>query len=180
MKTFSRIVLLFIAILTLSSFAGDTWKTTTSKEGKFTLMMPQEAKQSIKKIPSDPDTLIMHLFMYDASAAQEDNLVYLAIYTDYAESYKNKSAEEINTLLNNSVDGAMNKVNGTLVSKTDIKKDGYPGKEYYIDFQNGAAEIHSRAYLVKNRMYILETIYVTASKGNKSDERFMNSFVLNK
>ncbi len=180
MKTLSRAVLLFICYIAFSSFVGDTWKTTTSKGGRFTLMMPQEAKESIKKIPSGADTLIMNLFMYDASAAQEDNLVYLAIYTDYPESYKSKSADEVNTILNNSVDGAMNKVNGTLVSKTDIKKDGYPGKEYYIDFQNGAAEIHARAYLVKNRMYILETIYVTASKGNKSDERFMNSFVLNK
>ena len=114
--------------------------------------------------------------MYDASAAKDDNLIYLACYIDYPDSYKSFSADEMDVVLNSAVDGAVKNVQGKLLSKKNISKNGAPGKDFMIDFQDGSDIIHSQAYLVKNRMYLVETIYATANKGNKSDERFMNSF----
>jgi hypothetical protein len=37
-----------------------------------------------------------------------------------------------------------------------------------------------RSYLVKNRMYVLETVAERKNDANKASDRFMNSFTLKK
>jgi hypothetical protein len=69
-------------------------------------------------------------------------------------------------------------VHGKLLSEKIIQINGFPGREARIDFRDGLAVITMRAYLVKNKMYILQTITETKKDFNKSIGKFMDSFKL--
>lgn len=78
----------------------------------------------------------------------------------------------------NAVNGAVETAHGKLLNEMIIEFKGYPGREIRIDFQNGTAVITMRLYLIKNKMYMLETITVTDKDFNTSIKKFMNSFDL--
>ena len=77
-----------------------------------------------------------------------------------------------------SVNGAVANVAGKLLSDQAIEINGYPGREFRIDFQDGLAVIKMRSYLVKNKMFILQTICDPKKEGNAAAERFFASFKL--
>jgi hypothetical protein len=54
----------------------------------------------------------------------------------------------------------------------------YPGRKFRVDVQNGVAVMTMRAYLVRNKLYMLQVITETKKDLNKSIEKFMNSFSL--
>lgn len=120
--------------------------------------------------------------MVDVSKNEKDeNLTYGVITTEYPDTIIHSDKKELlPVFFRGSVDGAVKNVQGKLLTEKDITLDGFPGKEIDIDYRNGLAVIKMRSYLVKNKMFILQTITKTEKFPNKSLERFMSSFSLKK
>ncbi|MDE3213523.1 MAG: hypothetical protein KGM98_09845, partial [Bacteroidota bacterium] len=57
--------------------------------------------------------------------------------------------------------------------------NGYPGRQVKLGIQGGKAVMNIRFYLVKNRMFVLQTITQSGKEDNTSIEKFMDSFEIN-
>jgi hypothetical protein len=81
-------------------------------------------------------------------------------------------------MFRSAIDGAVESVKGKLLTEKNITLDKYQGREIKVDYDNGAAFIRMRLYIVKNKMYILQTITYAAKDNNASINEFLNSFQL--
>ncbi|HKC68833.1 MAG TPA: hypothetical protein VKG26_11430 [Bacteroidia bacterium] len=173
---------LLFALFLIGMFAftkSDSWYLVESKPFGFKIEFPVKPAEQTKVINSELGELNMNMFLYDASKAKDDNLVYLASYTEYPKDAVDSDNKEVQKkMLRSGIDGAVNNVQGKLLSEKIITLDGFEGIEARIDFKNGMAIIKMRMYLVHNKMYILETITETSKESNKSVSKFLDSFKL--
>jgi len=179
MKTKKSLMgIMVLLTLTMGFVKPGDWFLLKSKA--FQIEFPKEPNAETKVIDSEIGPLSMKIFMYDASkTGKDDNMVYGLIYTEYPDSLINSDfASQLPVFFRNAIDGSVKNVAGKLLSVTEIAINGFPGREIKIDFGNGMAIIKMRFYLVKNKMYIIQTITETGKISNKSIDRFMDSFKL--
>ncbi|MCV9386186.1 hypothetical protein [Reichenbachiella ulvae] len=179
-KRTSITAILFMTLLLFSFSKSDKWVLFESTEYGFKVDFPKEPTSNPQTVNSEIGLLKMNIFMYEASNnKKDDNLVYMVNSTEYPDTLINSNKTEIlYNFFRNSIDGAVNNVHGKLLSETVITIDEYPGREIRVDFQNGKAVITMRLYLVKNQMYMLQTITETNKDFNNSIKRFFDSFEL--
>lgn len=150
----------------------DGWKRYSPQQGGFSIRLPQRPTFESVPLMSPAGMLTQNIYGLDNSDTQRS---YLVIYSDYPKGLLKKS--DAGFLLHQSRDTILVNYHARLLSRQDITLDGYPGTEYA--FRMGKiGEMHIvRAYLVKNRMYIL-----LAGPGPESSphfaEKFFNSFKL--
>jgi hypothetical protein len=109
-----------------------------------------------------------------SAANAEDTIAYmLSIFPLADEVLKRKSQDKI---LEDAVQGAVDNVKGTLLSKTNIKINGYPGRQF--DIKSDAFVAKCRIYLVKNRMYLPMVIAQPTLKLPIEADAFHNAFRL--
>ena len=181
MKTPQRLAAtIILAILTLSFIHPDDWIVFESNGYK--MLFPKKPADQTQVVNTAIGKLKMGIHMYEvADNEKEDNLVYGLIETEYPDSVINSDKKDLlDNFFKNSIDGAANNVHGKLLSVTEIQLDGYPGRSFRIDLKDQHAVMTMRAYLVKNKMYILQTITEAPKDFNKSINRFMDSFTLKK
>jgi hypothetical protein len=65
-----------------------------------------------------------------------------------------------------------------MLSKKVVELKGYSGREIMIGFEDNTIIANMRLFLVKNKMYMVETMTESKNKSNQSISRFMNSFDL--
>jgi|WetSurSiteA1Bulk_404760.scaffolds.fasta_scaffold36656_1 hypothetical protein len=179
MKKFKTgIVTIAILLLTMGFATQDNWFLL--KYDVFNIAFPKEPTSQPQVINSEIGELKINIFMYDASeAGNDENLVYLVSSTEYPDSLINSGKTEIlPDLFKNTLQGILNNVNGKLLSENVIEINGFPGREVKVDFMEGQAIIKIRIFLVKNKLFMIETITETAKFPNKSIDRFMDSFKL--
>jgi len=179
MKTIKLLLsVLIMVILTMSFINPADWYLCETSDYK--ILFPKKPVESIQTISSAIGELNLNLNIYEVPETEtEDNLAYIVNKTEYPDSIVNSDKKDILVgFFRNSIDGAVKNVQGKLLSETKIELSGYPGREIRIDFQNGLAVIKMRLYLVKNKMFLLETISETKKGFNKSIDKFMNSFEL--
>jgi hypothetical protein len=174
-----------LAVLVALTFVSVSFRSPADwlqfKSDGYSVLFPVKPTSDIKTIPSELGELKMNINMYDASKSgkKDDNLVYMSMSTEYPESaIKSDMKEKLPILFRNAVDGSVKSVNGKLMSEKEIEIDGYPGREIKVDFKDGLAIINARYYLVKNRMYVVQTITFTDRFPNESQGRFISSFRL--
>ncbi|MFN6946338.1 MAG: hypothetical protein ACK4ND_15425 [Cytophagaceae bacterium] len=179
-----KITKLFIASLILLSFMSfiqaEKWFLLESKQYGYKIEFPKKPTEKPQVVNSEIGELKMNIFIHDASKdGKDDNLIYMVNYTEYPDTLIHSDKTEIlSDFFRNSIDGAVRNVHGKLLSEKVIQIGEYPGREIKIDFRDGMAVIRMRIYLVKNQMYLLQTITETKKDFNKSITRFMDSFEL--
>lgn len=175
-----RTIIIFITLLTLSLGFTNSKNWQLLKTEDFQVEFPKKPDYQTKTIKSAIGNLKMNIYMYDASKdKKDDNLVYGVISTEYPDTIVNSdSKEDLSPFFRNSVDGAVKNVNGKLLSESVIELDGFPGREIKVDFKDGMAIIKMRVYLVKSKLFVIQTITKTENFSNKSIDRFMDSFKL--
>jgi hypothetical protein len=142
-------------------------------------VMPVADTQTVNTALGD---MVMYMYNYDASASgrEDDNFFYSLITSVYpGKEISSDNTPILEGFFRGSVDGAVTNVKGKLLSEKNIELNGYPGRDVKVDYGNGAATINLRMYLVKNKMYMLQTITKTNKDGNSAISRFLNSFRLN-
>ena len=178
MKT--KLILLSALLILSSAFAPADWYTF--KEDGFKIDFPEKPTTETQSVPSAIGDLKMKMYMVDASEKKDaENMVYMVITTFYPDTLVNSDKKDmLENLFRSSIDGAVQNVQGKLLSEKRIELNGFPGRDIKVDYQEGVAILRMRMYLVKNKMYILQVITETAKESNKSIDRFLDSFGLNK
>lgn len=179
-KQTSIVAILLTTFLFLSFTKKDNWILFESVDYGFKVEFPKEPTPNPQTVNSEIGMLKMNIFMYDASKDKKDNnLVYMVNSTEYPDTLINSNkTEELDNFFRNSIDGAVNSVHGEILSERVITLNEFPGREARIDFQNGKAVITMRLYLVKNQLYIIQTITETKKDFNLSIKKFFDSFEL--
>jgi len=152
--------------------AGD-WKTLTSKAGRFTVMMPGEAKEQKQDVPTPAGKITMTMYILE-----KDGTAYFATFNDYPAELIQKS--EADTLLDGARDGAVGNVKGKLLEEKKIKVDAFPGREITFEALGGMFIGRSRIYLVKERLYQVMVLSPKAAGLPKDAGKYLDSFKLTK
>ncbi len=179
MKTKKSLIgIMAMLALTMGFVKPEDWFLLKSEV--FQIEFPKEPATTTEVIDSEIGALEMKIFLYDASqAGTDDNLVYMATYIEYPDTLiSSEQTDKISAIFRGAIDGMVNNVSGKLLSESEITLNGFPGKEVKIDFRNGLAIFKVRFYLIKHKMYIIQTITETGKFPNKSVDRFLDSFKL--
>lgn len=149
-----------------------------SKNGGYKITFPKVPVESKDAIDSNMGKLNLHSTSCDAD---EDNLMYMSIYTDYPDSlFHVETIEEFEEFYTDVINGSVGSINGKLLYTKNIKLNNVEGREIKISFEaQGESGISMmRMFLVANRMYMIQTITEAKKDGNVAIGRFMDSFEL--
>jgi len=156
----------------------DGWGPYRSPEGQFTVMTKGIFKKATYHSTTEIGDMDMFGFSYPAKPTAKD-VIYTVMYYDFPEgSIHSDSTELANEFFKETVNSAKESVNGVVAYDSDIELNGYKGKHWRVNYNDGKRSIYSRAYLVKNRCYILNVISPDVSKSSGDATYYFNSFRL--
>lgn len=171
------ILTLFLAMCTVFTVSAQVWETFKSIDHEFSALFPVEPTYQVQKVPSAVGELDMNMYMATVNDPDADNLLYSVIRSDYpAEMFSNVNDDFISNVLDGAVNGAVNNVQGKLVSDVSISFNKFPGRSIKIETSMGLLYIN--AYLVNNSMFITQVICTPDKDNNSSIKRFQDSFEL--
>lgn len=157
----------------------NSWEEFFSYPGKFRIITPGQLSEKVDSIYTDIGTLAYHTFYYQADEKKADNLVYMISYCDYPDyTVHSDSLSLVPEFFEATIESAVSSVKGELIYSNDIQIKRYPGKVWRIDYLRGRAVIKTKAFIVKNRFYTLQTITYKERNLNYSTDKFLESFRL--
>ena len=100
-----------------------------------------------------------HTYFLQAPQPEKSNVLYMVSYCDYPiNAMHSDSAELIQEFFESTMDAAAFSIAGNLVYSDNIELNGYPGKFWRIDYLQGQAVIKTKAFIVENRYYNIQTV----------------------
>jgi len=148
-------------------------KPFSSDAGNFKIAMPGVPKEQTIKVASPIGPIETHIFM-----VEQDGASWAAVYNDYPDQVAQADSDKI---LEGAVKGTVGNIQGKVVSKKDIKVDGFPGKEFEATIPapgGGTATYRGRTILVQKRLYQLVLTGKDAQVKTKAGDAFLGSFAL--
>lgn len=177
-----KAILIFFLFCNLWALTAQNneWVTVKDLEKEYKIDFPVQPNESTQPVSTAVGEVSMKMYMLDQSAdLNSDILIYMTAYTVYPpDSGKYDDPETIDKMLDGSVSGAVQNTNGTLISSTKGKFNGFDSVESKIDIQSGQYIIHMKGILVSNKLYLIQTIYAKENEDNLNDKRFFDSFEL--
>ena len=171
------IQLIFLSILSLTF--QSQWETYLSYDGRFSVAVPGILQEKIDSVQTDLGKMAYHTFFLQQETETADNHVYMVNYCDYPEGIVfADSSGLVADFFRHTMEAAAESVNGEVLYSSDLELNGYPGKLWRIDYLDGNAVIKTKAYLIENRYYAIQTISGKDKNLNLSTERFFDSFKL--
>ncbi|MEL7021657.1 MAG: hypothetical protein AAGK47_08615 [Bacteroidota bacterium] len=174
--------ILFIILLTLTaqlSIAQLDWRATTSLEGRFRIYAPAQLVESTDTIETAVGKLVYHTFFHHTNPKSAENVMYMLSYVDYPQgAMHSDSISLLESFFHTTTTTAAEAVKGKLLYVSDTELSGYPGRLWRIDYLEDEAVIRTRAYMVEDRYYALQTVSLRERNLNRSGERFLDSFEL--
>jgi hypothetical protein len=147
------------------------WRTFTSKNGHFAILMPGTPKSDVDSVETLIGTVDLHSFTVETS-----DFAYFVAYGDFPPAFVQNA--DTDAMLDGARDGALEDVRGTLVSERRISVQGFPGRELWIEAtvsgQKGLAQ--ARMILVGNRFYQVLVAGPKERFAESQAERFLNTF----
>jgi hypothetical protein len=180
-----RIILLFCCVLVFFSLQAqpttdkkNDWMLFTSKQGHFRVGMPGAFTEKIDSIQTPLGFLVMHTFFYQTEAnSGHSNVIYMVQYCNYPEGALNSNDTGfVNEFFENTRNEAAFSINGKVIYHTPITLNTYPGQFWRIHYKNDTAVIKTKAYMVGNRYYAIQTITFTSLASNLDTDKFFDSF----
>lgn len=154
------------------------WKEYQSMEGKFKVLTPGEFDKAVDSVQTPIGKMAYHILIYNNTQKNAENLFYMITFCDYPEgTIHSDSTELLKEFFDASIDQALKSVKGDLAYQSDISLQGYPGKLWRINYLREQALIKTRAFMVKNRFYTIQTVTVKDMAINTASDRFFDSFI---
>ena len=171
MKRKPLILHLIFTLLFISACSDPKPINYTSSLGRFSVIVPAPLEESSTTIDSPAGEIVMHSFMLE-----KKGYGYGVMYFDVPDGIKTNS--NIEEMLDNSRDGAVRNVKGTLISEEKIIFNGYPGRKIVVGSSESDMIFRAKLIAVASRLYII----IVASDSKKDNlspiEEFFNSFKL--
>ncbi|HPH45512.1 MAG TPA: hypothetical protein PLJ60_02790 [Chryseolinea sp.] len=151
-----------------------------SKKFGFTILFPKKPINLFPNVESETGLQKFNVSVYEpAKGIMDENYLYRVTCTEYPDSLFSKiDNSTLEIFFEGSKDAMISKTKGVFLSEKVIELSGFPGREIKASLINGTAVIRVRTYLVKNKVYLVETITDIKKDHNKSIDKFFNSFQL--
>lgn len=148
------------------------WKDYTSRDGRFTIKMPNDPTTQTQETKSKTGTLKIHL----VAAAPSESSACLVTYNDYPDEELKAGVEK---LYDTTRDGNVKNF-GKLLSekKVELGPDKIPGREILLRSSDGEATYRNRMFLVKNRFYQVVIYGADNYAKSKEADEYLDSFRL--
>lgn len=155
------------------------WEETISYEGRFRILSPGKMDNKADTIKTPLGDLVYHTFFFHTNDQQEENYVYMLSYCDYPDfTVHSDSLDLLPDFFATTIESAVSSVRGNLMYSTDTDLDDYPGKLWRIDYLNGKGIIKTKAIVVDNRYYAVQTVTQKGRAINQASDAFLDSFRL--
>lgn len=168
------IFILGIALFLLrNQLSGDAnWREFTPEGERFSILLPRTPRETTETIETEMGTLDEHTL-----TVVYGDITYVVNYDDYPQSLMNANHY---AMLNAIRDGAVESVDGKLLSERAISINGYPGREIKVKISSSpeTAIMQVRIYIVRNRLYYIYTMAPEARASSPDIKKFQSSFKL--
>jgi TonB family protein len=148
--------------------AAQEWKEYTSREGKFTVMLPGEPRTISMKIGQDSPSSVTYI-----TNLQTPAVAYTLAYFDILEPLT--KSEKIDQLLDETRDRIIKIHWLKPQDETNITLMEFPGRSMIMKTYNGKPFLF-RIYLVKQRVYYLSVTLLLNQEESSEVEGFFESF----
>lgn len=170
---------IFLLLLIVSPSIDAEWKEFISYEGRFRVLVPANMESGETDIDTELGPITYHTVYCQESGEEVDNYVYMVSYCDYPEfSMHSDSTELLKSFFDATIESATQSVQGELMYSSDITMKDYPGKIWRINYNDNDATIKTKAFVVGNRFYTVQTISLKNKGLNPSIDKFLDSFEL--
>jgi len=151
-----------------SSNQPSQWKTFVSSDKSFTVEFPTEPSRGcdIVNTPNGKVKLIEYM-------SKSKGILYAVMYGDYPGSALSGLTSE--QMLDNARNGAIENVQGKLLSEISISKNGYPGREITVKAEPNMV-LTAQIILKDNRFYQLVVITPSDKLFTSQRKEFFDSF----
>jgi len=144
-------------------------KVFVSETGRFSAALPEDPIEDVQTLPTSAGDLEVHFF-----TLEKENAIYMVVYSDYPAEVVAQSSPTV--MLDGARDGAVSNVQGTLLNEEEITINDYPGRALKVRASDGQATVHSRVYLVDNRLYQVMVVIPGSADLPTEAEDFLDSF----
>ena len=169
--------LLFVPFILGISFQN--WKEFRSYEGRFRVLIPGEMQRNERTIHTDIGEIKYVTHYYQNTESEVENNVYMVSYCDYpAHSIHSDSTDLIEEFFESTLESATKSISGELRYVDKMNYKDYPSRFWRIDYRSGTATIKTRAFLIKNRFYIVQAAMERGKSLNEAADKFMDSFAV--
>lgn len=150
LKTFAIFIILISATLVYGIQAEAEWVKFTSPEGRFSLLLPHEPKLEVVSDPTNEK------LTHNRFSEFEQGYAFVIEYFD------NVSITAPEKYLDESRDGIVGAIKGTLIRENKISLDGHPGRELELSLtaSSGATVLgRTRIYAVGSSFYSMSYVW---------------------
>ena len=143
-----------------------------SKEGKFSVAMPDKPTERTNKVKTDIGELDLHAFLVD----QTDRAL-VVMYSDYPDG---SVAANTDKVLAGCIEGNVKALKGKLLTEDKITtgKAKFPGREIRIEMPDKKNTYRARLYLAGDRLYQVVVLGPDDFTKGKVVEDFLKSFAI--
>lgn len=174
---------IFIALFVLSntfvlSAQDNAWFKIKDLDAAYIVEFPSEPIKGGDDVSTEQGTVKMDT--YTLQPEEDNNLIYMTSFTKYPDYFFKDgldTAEAQNTVLDNSIEGAVINTKGTLLADEKITLNGYRGRNAKIKIDGGYI-INIKIVLVNYSLYLAQVIYIESNDDNISTKRFFESLEL--
>lgn len=155
------------------------WRELKNYDGRFSILSPGEMTENVDSVSTPIGTLAYHTFFFQTEDKNADNVLYMLSYCDYPPgTVHSDSTELIEELFAATLEAAQESVDGELLYERNTSYQNYPGKLWRINYLDGGALIKTKAFVIKHRLYTLQTVTHKNRSLNRSTDKFLDSFRL--
>ncbi len=147
--------------------------TVKSKEGKFSVTLPDKPAEKTNKVKTDVGELDLHSFLVD----QNDRAM-VVMYSDYPAG--SVGAANADKVLAGCIEGNVKSLKGKLASEEKITtgKAKHVGREIRIEMPDKKGIYRARLFLVGDRLYQVVALGPDDFAKGKAVDAFLNSFAI--
>lgn len=156
------------------------WEDYYSYDGGFRVRTPGPMEERVDTVDTPLGPIAYHSFMYIVNDEEyAENVFYMVSYCDYPPGALHQdSTELLSEFFAATVSEAVRSVRGQLVYDNRQDYQDYPGHIWRIHFRGGDAVIKTRALVVNDRYYTIQTVMKREMALNRASDIFLDSFRL--
>jgi len=165
--TVAAFALLLVSCGKKDSSVEDPWKEFTSREGKFSVIMPGEPTYTTQTAPTKEGMVQIHMFLIGHGV-----MAYGIIYNDVP-----GAIADVQKYLDERRNGAVLTSKGTLISEKKISIEGHPGREIKLKTADNM-QYTGRLYFIDGRFYQVIVTAPAEVNAEAVSAKFLDSFKL--
>ncbi len=152
--------------------AGSGWKSFTSKEGAFEVLLPGVPTEEKKTLQLGSGPTDLNLFVVER---KQEETAYIVAYCEFPESALQGATPE--QRLDSARNLALSRGRTKLVAQKKIKLGTHPGRELRFETE-GKGQVRQRMFAVKDKLYQVMVAGPKEAVVSKEATRFLESFKL--